>query len=228
VISYSRRYNCPNENPFSTGNHSAHVEAEDLLAFIGELRLDHVHLVGFSAGALTALVFAVQHREIASSLVLAEPPVHQWVKDVPGGKVLYREFMTKVWEPATKAFQQGDTVQAMRVFVDGLSSARRFDQLAPEARSTIMRNARAIEALTRSSDPFPNLSKSKIRKLLIPSLIVTGENTIRIHKLVNEELARLLPNAKAVVIPKAGHGSPRDNPKVFNAMVLGFLVGIRK
>ena len=91
-----------------------------------------------------------------------------------------------------------------------------------------MRNARAIEALTRSSEPFPNLSKRNVRELLIPSLIVTGENTIKIHKFVDDELARLLPNAKQVIIPNAGYGSPRDNPRVFNAIVIEFLAGLGK
>jgi non-heme chloroperoxidase len=228
VISYSRRYNYPNNNPITAENHSANIEAEDLTAFIRERKLDRVHLVGLSYGAFTALAFAVQHPEMVKSLVLVEPPVHQWVKDVPGGEILYKEFMTNVWEPVTKAFQQRDTVQAMKIFVNSLSSTRTFDHLVPEARSVIMRNARAIGALARSSEPFPDLSKSMVRKLHIPSLIVTGENTIKIHKLVNEELARLLPNAKKVVIPNAGHGSPRDNPDVFNGKVLDFLAGVGK
>jgi len=228
VISYSRRYNYPNENPSTTENHSPYIEADDLFGLVRELRLDRVHLVGLSAGALTALVFAVQHPQMVKSLVLAEPPLHEWVKELPGGMVAYEEFITRVWEPVTDAFRQGDTVQAMRIFVDGLASTRRFDHLAPEARSSIMRNARAIEALTRSSDPFSNLSREQVRGLDIPTLIVTGENTIKIHRLVNEELARLLPNVKQVVIPKAGHGSPRDNPSVFNAEVLEFLANLKR
>jgi len=56
-------------------------------------------------------------------------------------------------------------------------------------------------------------------------LIITGENTIRIHRLVNEELARLLPNAKRAMIPNAGHGSPRENPQRFNEAVLNVLAG---
>jgi pimeloyl-ACP methyl ester carboxylesterase len=57
----------------------------------------------------------------------------------------------------------------------------------------------------------------------MPVLIVTGENTIRLHKFVNEELARLLPKAERVTIPQAGHGSARENPQAFNAAVTKFL-----
>src|SRR5205807_1518189 len=84
-----------------------------------------------------------------------------------------------------------------------------------------------FKANTLSSDPHPNLSKDKVRRLRMPILIVTGENTIRIHKLVNEELARLLPKAERATIPKAGHGSARENPQAFNEAVLKFLANHR-
>jgi pimeloyl-ACP methyl ester carboxylesterase len=57
----------------------------------------------------------------------------------------------------------------------------------------------------------------------MPVLIVTGENTIRLHKFVNEELSRLLPKAGRVIIPKAGHGSARENPQGFNQALTKFL-----
>src|SRR5260370_24197558 len=86
-----------------------------------------------------------------------------------------------------------------------------------------MQNARAMKALTLSSDPFPNLPKDKVGRLNLPILIITGENTIKIHKLVNEQLARLLSRAEQAIIPNAGDGSARDNPQAFNEAVLKFL-----
>ena len=44
---------------------------------------------------------------------------------------------------------------------------------------------------------------------------------------MNEELARLLPKAERVIIPKAGHGSARENPQAFNEAVLKFLASHR-
>jgi non-heme chloroperoxidase len=227
VISYSRRYNYPNNNPLTAKYHSAYTEADDLAAFIRKLKLGRVHLVGTSIGAFTALVLAVNHPEMVRSLVLAEPPVHQWVRDTPEGAGVYREFMTTIEEPARAAFKAGDDKGAMRFFVDGIIGPRRFDSLPPEGLAAVMQNSRFFKAITLSSDPFPNLSKDKVKRLRIPVLIVTGENTIRIHKLVNEELARLLPKAEQAVIPNAGHGSPRENPEAFNEAVLRFLANHR-
>jgi pimeloyl-ACP methyl ester carboxylesterase len=115
----------------------------------------------------------------------------------------------------------------MRILVDGFAGTRRFDGLTPAGRAAVMQNARVFQAMTSSSDPFPNLSKDKVRRLRIPVLIITGENTIKIHKLVNKELARLLPAAEQATIPKAGHGSARENPEAFNEAVRKFLAHLK-
>jgi pimeloyl-ACP methyl ester carboxylesterase len=228
VISYSRRYHYPNNNPLTTTYHSAYTEADDLAAFIRKLGLGRVHLIGTSIGAFTALALAVKHPEMVRSLVLAEPPVHEWVRDSPSGEAAYNDFMTTIWGPVTKAFKAGDDEGAMKIMVDGVMGNGGFDNLSPEGRARAMQNSRFFKANSLSSDPFPNLSKEKVRRLRIPTLIITGENTVKIHKLVNEELARLLPKAEQAIIPKAGHGSPRENPQAFNEAVLKFLTRLGK
>jgi non-heme chloroperoxidase len=223
IISYSRRYNYPNKNPLTAKYHSAYTEAEDLAALIHKLKLGRVHLVGTSIGAFVALALAVARPEMVRSMVLAEPPVHQWVKDTPEGAAVYHEFMTEVQAPAARAFAVGDDKGAMRIFVDAFAGAGRFDRLPPAGLTPILQNARFFRAITSCPDPYPNLSKDWVKQLRMPILIITGENTLKIHRLVDEELARLLPNAERVTLPKAGHGSPRENPEAFNQVVLEFL-----
>jgi len=223
VVSYSRRYNYPNNNPLTANYRSAYTEADDLAALIRKLGLGRAHLVGTSIGAFTALVLAVKHPAMVRSLVLAEPPVLRWAKDDPAGEALYRGFITNMWEPAAAAFKAGDDQQAMRILVDGFAGAGRFDALPPEGRAVAMRNSRYFKAATLSSDPFPDLSKDKVKRLSAPVLIVAGEHTLELNKFVNEELARLLPEAERETIPRAGHGSARENPEAFNQAVLKFL-----
>jgi pimeloyl-ACP methyl ester carboxylesterase len=225
VVAYSRRYNYPNDNPLTPSYRSAYTDAEDLAALIRRLKLGRVHLVGTSAGALAALVPATERPEMVRSLVLAEPPVHRWARDDPEGLALYREFMGNIWEPAAAAFKAGDDQGAMRILVDGFGGAGRFDRLPPEGRAVAMQNSRFFKAATASSDPFPDLPKEKVRRLRVRVLIVAGENTIRLHKFVNGELARLLPKAERAIIPRAGHGAARENPRAFNEAVSKFLQG---
>lgn len=223
VISYSRRFNYPNDNPLTANYRSAYTEASDLAALIRQMKLGRVHLVGTSIGAFTALVLAVERPEMVRSLVLAEPPVHGWAKDDPEGDALYREFMASIWEPSAAAFRAGDEQGAMRILIDGFGGAGRFDSLPAEGRAAVMQNSRFFRAATSASDPFPNLPKDKVRRLRVPVMIVAGENTIKLHKFISDQLARLLPEAARVTIPNAGHGSARENPQAFNDAVIKFL-----
>ena len=171
VISYSRRYHYPNHNPLTAKYHSAYTEADDLAALIRKLKLGRVHLVGTSIGAFTALALAVKHPGTVRTMVLAEPPVHQWVKGTPGGTAAYSEFITTIQEPAAKAFEAGDDKGAMRIFVDAFAGAGRFDTLPPAGLAAVMQNSRFFRALSLSSDPYPNLSKDKVKRLTMPVLI---------------------------------------------------------
>ena len=234
VISYSRRYHFPNKNPIvkvtslfgavnrtsvGTNSYSALNEAEDLAALIQTLKLGRVHLVGTSYGAYTALALALKHPEMVRSMVLTEPPIHSWMK----GTAAYREFMTKIWQPARAAFKKDDKAAAMRVFVNGLFGAGYFERLPESAAAAMMENAQAMEVLALSSDPFPYLPKKKVEILRVPTLIMTGANTIAVHRAVDAELARLLPNAKSITVPNAGHGIARDNPSIFMKHLAEFL-----
>lgn len=218
VVSYSRRYHYPNNNPVQK-NHSALVEAEDLAALVQKLKLGRVHLVGTSYGAFTALALALKHPDMVRSMVLTEPPIHSWMK----GTESYQEFMTNLWDPSAAAFKKGDKDAAMRIFVNGLFGPGYFERLPGAATSAIMENAGALEALALSSNPFPYLPKDKVKRLHTRTLIMTGSNTIAVHREVDAELARLLPNATAITVPNAGHGIARDNPAVFLSTVIEFL-----
>ena len=223
VISYSRRYNYPNHNVRFQKDHSVYAEAKDLSALIQKLKLQHVYLVGNSYGAYTALVLALEHPGMVRSLVLAEPPVHQLIRDTPDGEAVYNDFMSSCMKPAAEAFKANDDERAMKILSDGIIGSGRWDALPAEVRAARMQNSLFFKVLTSSTNPFPNLSQYRLKRLTVPTLIVTGENTTRIHKMVDEKLASLLANARAVIIPKASHGSNRDNPEAYQRAVSEFL-----
>ncbi len=223
VISYSRRYHYPNQNPVTATDHSAEVEAADLEGLIRALRLGRAHLVGTSMGAAAALTLAVEHPRMVRSLVIAEPPILAWARDFPDGGALYRDFLARVHDPAGAAFAAGDNATAMRFFVDGFATPGRFDGQTPEVRAAIMQNAGFFRMMTRSRAPYPVLSRKKVRNLRMPVLVITGEKTVDIHRRIDEELSRLIPRARSATIPNAGHGSPRENPQAFTEVVLNFL-----
>ena len=124
VIAYSRRYNYPNNNAEIPPDHSAIVEARDLAALLDALKLERVHIVGYSYGALTALFFATEHPERVCSLTLAEPPILGWLPEIPGGQAELDKFMETMWRPAGDAFRRDDPETALRITCDYFSRQR--------------------------------------------------------------------------------------------------------
>ncbi len=82
------------------------MDAEDLAKLIATLGLPRAHIVGHSYGAYVALLLATRHPELVRSVVLSEAPVMRWLPEIEGGKALFTEFMTTVWEPTTRGFRR--------------------------------------------------------------------------------------------------------------------------
>jgi pimeloyl-ACP methyl ester carboxylesterase len=222
VISYSRRYHYPNENPIRA-DHSALIDAGDLAALINELNLGAVHLVGTSYGAFTALALALKQPRMVRTLVLAEPAILAWAANSPDGAAIYRDFMARTHEQAAPAFAAGKEEAAVQFYIDAFDGSGTFSSLPEQRRLAIMQNVGFFKAITLSSDPYPNLPKDSVARLNAPMLVVRGEHTHEVGKFISDELVRVLQRARYVVIPNAGHGSPRQNPQAFIAAVVEFL-----
>ena len=223
VIAYSRRYNYPNQNRELRPDHSALMEAEDLAAFMWALGLDRSHVVGYSYGAFATLCLALDHPELVRTLTLAEPPVHRWVLGLPGGDALFADLMTRLWEPAGQAFRRGDKEEALRVSLDFFIAPGALSQIPAELRQVLEDNLREWEALTTSRDAFPILAKERVAQLPMPILLLTGDQTLPIHRLVNDEIERVLPKAQRVRLPEATHDMWNEQPEACGTAVLQFL-----
>jgi pimeloyl-ACP methyl ester carboxylesterase len=222
VIAYSRRHSAPNDNPIASSSHSARVEAADLGRLIDALGLDGLHLVGHSYGALTSLTYATDRSDRLRTLTLCEPPVLSWAAEVPGADRVVREFMDSIWRPAGERFRDGDP-GAMRFLLDGIIGEGFFDGLPEELRARTMGNARDMEALCMSTDPFPPLSIEAVRKLAVPTLLLTGARTTPINTIGLKVLERSLPDRVLSVVPDASHEVFVENPTVSTAELLAFL-----
>lgn len=205
TVTYSRRYSPPNSQAIVAPNYSAINDADDLAAMIEMLRLGSVHLIGHSYGALGAVFLAVRHPDIVRTLVLAEAPLLRLAKDAPGGEPVFDEFMTNAWEKARRAFETEGLEQGMRVLADYFYGPGALDQIPDPDRERIMENALEMKALCTSDDAIPPLSHEEIKQIKVPTLLLSGERTLEIHKYVDRELERLLPNCERVIIPNASH-----------------------
>jgi pimeloyl-ACP methyl ester carboxylesterase len=222
VIAYSRRYNYPNQERVIVPDHSAIVEAQDLAVFIQALKLEQPHVVGYSYGALTALWLGLEHPELVHSLVLAEPPAHRWAADAPDGAAVFSKFMA-LWNRIGEAFDRGDKELALRRTTELFFGEDTLDALPPAVRQVFEDNIREWEALTTSRDAFPAVPRERVRQMDIPTLLLTAEQTLPIHQLVNDELERVLLRAQRVRLKGATHDMWSEQPEACGAAVMEFL-----
>src|SRR5262245_26306034 len=218
AIAYSRRYNHPNTNKLRP-KHSAVVEAEDLAALIRKLDLGKVHIVGHSYGAYTALFLAVKHPDLVRTLTLAEPPL------VFAGERV-EEAKAQLVKRARAAFEKGESEDAIRTIVNA-SREGTYDKIPEPFRKRLQRNAQELEALVTSDNMYPGLDRDAVRKIAVPTLLLSGENSPASHKSVDEELERLLPEKgrQRVIIRDADHGMWFQQPEACRKAVLEFLQG---
>ncbi len=224
-VSYSRRYNQPNDNPMPSPDHSALVEAEDLLGLLDALALPAAHLVASSYGAFVALALAVRHPARVSSVVAVEPAMMGYAAFSAAGRREWQRFRDQVVEPANAAFRAGDDLLGATLMSGGIHQEGAPALHGEELRRRLQ-NARAMRMLALSSDEFPLLPPDALAALAMPVLLVSGERTAALHAEVFRNVRAAMPQAAWARVADAGHAVAREAPLDFNARVLDFLDGL--
>lgn len=221
-ISYSRRYNHPNRNAMPSPDHSALVEAQDLLGLLDALALPRATLVASSYGAFVALALAVAQPQRVQALVAVEPAMMGYAQFSASGRAEWQRFRDTVVEPANAAFRVGDDARGALLMTGGIhhagSGATQGAQLQRR-----LQNARAMRMLALSSNEFPLLPPQALAALPMPLLLVSGELTPPVHAEVFRNVCAAMPQAAVARIPGAGHAVPREQPQAFNPLVRDFL-----
>jgi non-heme chloroperoxidase len=227
AIAYSRRYNPPNTNKAQPG-YSAIVDADDLAALIGKLQLGKIHVVGHSYGALTALFLAIKHPELVRTLVLAEAPAVSLLAHLPGdraeiGRKTFDDIQARMVQPLKAAFRKGDREAGLRAFIDFvLDDPQAWDKMPAAARQDALNHAHEWDVMMTTGSLFPELDPEAVRKIAAPALLLSGENSYGFLKLIDEELERLLPHSRRIVLRGATHRMWFEQPDTCRKAVLDF------
>ena len=219
VVAYSRRYNYPNKNKLQP-NYSPVVDAEDLAILIRKLDLGKVHVVGSSLGGRVALFFAEKHPELVRSLILQELPVH--FKGDP-----LDDSFEKSLKAARVALEKGKPGEAIQAALSVPSGGQfQFDKVPGFVQERQLRNVQELEAMANSG-VVSEIDRDAVRKITVPTLLMSGEKSAPFFKPIEKELLRLLPekSRQHVVISGAAHPKFRTHPEQCNKAMLEFLRG---
>ena len=183
--------------------------AADAAAVIEALGAGPAHVCGLSMGGIIALHLWRDRPDLVRSLILCD---------------------TWAWHPAAAAGQA-----ARLAAVD----AAEMPQLALDRMPAVYGPDAAPELVQRGVDIFAAKDKAAYRQssaalwtvdlrtvaasVRVPALVLVGHYDTVTPPALSEELQRLIPDARLVVIPAAGHLTNEENPAAFNAALRDFL-----
>jgi pimeloyl-ACP methyl ester carboxylesterase len=175
------------------------VMAADTIAFMEALGIRSAHLVGFSDGALVALLVALQRPDLVDRLVLI-------------GQAVNFEHM----RPETKAMMDGLSIDVLPPMLRELYAAASPD--GPEHFDVVFEKT---AAMWRAD---PGVDFARLERLTAPTLVLLGDRDM-ISLEHAAAMQRALPDAQVGVVPGATHGLPMEKPELTNRLLLEFLAG---
>ncbi len=221
VIAYSRRYQYPNPWPASTPETSPSLDAKDLAAFIRARKLGRAHLIGHSAGAGIALLMARDHPELVRSIVLGEPLLDAMLARSPEAASLPPPAF---FASAQQAFARGDDEEGLRILVEGIvGRPGAYDDIPARRRQGLYDNLRLGKVQMAGPRPPLPFTCEETQAIKAPTLLLDGEDTLKMFRLASEELRKCMPGSEHAVLSAATHGLHLENPAGFNQIVLKFL-----
>jgi pimeloyl-ACP methyl ester carboxylesterase len=236
VIAFSRRYARPNEEIEPGADDQMLPHVDDLAAFLRAIDAAPAHLVGHSWGAFICLLSAIRHPQLVRSLVLQEPPVLPlFASTPPRPRELLRLFVRRprtalailkfgagTVAPAQRAFRRGDDDAAMQRFAHGVLGKDTYERLPPARRQQARENLNSLRAQLLGAG-FPPLSEHDVRRVRVPTLLMTGERSPAFLLRLTDRLQQLLPDVEQVEIAGASHAMQEENAAAVNEAILAFL-----
>jgi pimeloyl-ACP methyl ester carboxylesterase len=196
------------------GYRMAHYVA-DLDAVLDRLELDAPRLVGHSLGALITLVWASEHPARAASLVLEDPSLRQQ-PDIMGAFDGWQQLAALTPAAAAAWYRQEFPDWSDE---DCIRRAETITSIAPGVFAEL--RAEAEETIATGRGDRMHI----LTGVQSPALLVHGNPELG-SMVLPEDAARfvqIMPNARNVFIPTAGHSLHRDASEAFLATVIPFL-----
>ncbi len=192
------------------------TEVDALRASLDSTHVDVADIIGMSHGGVTGLLFALENPRRVRTLTLIEPPAF-WVLPNHGyddaGAREMQEFVSSLRHTTiTEAH-----VERFRCLLGDCAGGRSPRQ-APQWNQWV-RYRNSLRGLHTIGDYKDD--PSRLRSLLIPTLVVNGAETVAFHRAINAALIRTLPRAEAFELT-GGHNSPASAPDYFVAEWLRF------
>jgi pimeloyl-ACP methyl ester carboxylesterase len=227
TILYDHRGHGDSTNTGDATSYSFAQLVDDLGAVLDALNVQRCDLLGHSMGGMLALRFALAHPQRTASLVLmdtaARAPDHMPRAPLAaGGAIARSDGMATLAELLRRrAADEPGRPEAERRLEHEMGEAfwerrrRRLVAMDPEAFAVL-----ALELVDHT--PLTN----PLSEISCPTLVMVGEQDIGFLAPA-DELARGIPRARKIVIPRAAHSPQIENPEAWIAAIRDHLTRVR-
>ncbi len=187
--------------------------SQDIVGLMEHLNLGRAHLVAASMGGGIAVHLALRRPDLVRSLVLAGAVVD-------GFEGWAEEYGARVRRARKLARTEG---------VDAAVADWRTHPFFAATRDMggFVREVLEFSGASWLQNTWPAPPErsdfSRLGELEKPTLVVVGERDVDPCKQIASDIARVVPGARRVVIPGAGHLPCWDAPDAFNQVLLDFL-----
>ena len=200
VVTWDQRGHGESDAPADPEAYGHDICLADMVAILDAVGLDRAILVGMSLGGYLSLQFYLAHPERVAALVLVDT-----------GPGFRKDEARQQWNE--RALRQADAIERSGEL--GPSSSERT-----EARHRDMRGV--AQAARRVLTQVDGKVIDALAGIAAPTLIVVGADDTNFLPAA-DYMERMIPGARKVVIPDAGHAANLDQPEIFNAAVIDFL-----
>ena len=173
------------------------------------------HVLGFSMGGFIAQELALHSPGRVQGLILAGTAC--------GGKEAVRaapEVLVALEARGVKTPEEGFWMMAPYVYDPSTLATRIEEDLAASLRTSLQRKSYVAQLQGIMSWAG---SHSRLSRIDAPVLIIHGESDQLIPPENSRILARVIANARVVMIPRAGHWFMTDQPEAASKAILSFL-----
>jgi pimeloyl-ACP methyl ester carboxylesterase len=216
--------------PADPASYRCDRQVDDVEALRVHLGLDRIDLLGHSAGAALALLYAARHPDRVGRLALINPSpraVGLEITDLDRRQVAELR-RTEAWFPdafaALERIWSGDATAAdwtaIAPFTYGRWDAVAQAHLAREASQT---NADAAAVYYSAGALDPEATTAALARLRAPVLVVAGEYDVALPPKGAAEYAGLFGQAELAVQPGGGHYPWLDDPEWLAQTLVEFL-----
>lgn len=210
---------CGDSDKTLAADYSLPHHVEIIRAFIDELGIEKLHIVGHDVGGGVAQLFAVKYPECLYDIVLINSVAHDFWPVQP---------IIAIRTPIIRQLAMASLdIGAFRLLVRrGLYHKERLDNELMEHYFKPMRTKEGRRAFLHFADCLNNRHlveiESDLRKIAFPALIIRGDADVYLSAAIADKLHADIPSSRIVHIPTGGHYLQEDEPELIAEALLTF------